>query len=178
LGLVAFQLTYKLWISPGHEVGSVSNQIFAVGFILYWLQNSGAKESRSWHPHFCHCKCHDVLLPTLYLQIRNNVKVWHHANAAVSLLPLIISGWLGLYPSRYHRCWWVDGSMRAWEIYHHSGHHGSDQMQFLYAQIRSWSHRVSTCFASSIMTDVHCNKLQNLLASTNLLDSWGEPRDA
>jgi hypothetical protein len=35
LGLVAFKLTYKLWISPGHKVGSVSNQIFAVGFILY-----------------------------------------------------------------------------------------------------------------------------------------------
>jgi hypothetical protein len=35
LGLVTFQLTYKLGISPGHEVGSVSNQIFAVGFILY-----------------------------------------------------------------------------------------------------------------------------------------------
>ncbi len=35
LGLIAFKLTYKLQTSPGHNIGSISNHIFAVGFILY-----------------------------------------------------------------------------------------------------------------------------------------------
>jgi hypothetical protein len=35
LGLIAFKLTYQLQTSPGHNVGSISNHIFAVGFILY-----------------------------------------------------------------------------------------------------------------------------------------------
>jgi len=35
LGLIAFKLTYKLQTSPDHNIGSISNHIFTVGFILY-----------------------------------------------------------------------------------------------------------------------------------------------
>ncbi len=35
LALIAFKLTYMLQTSPGHNIGSISKHIFAVGFILY-----------------------------------------------------------------------------------------------------------------------------------------------